>query len=201
MVHTEEEETPEETAQRDAADEQHGEEQEAEQRRIIEARRQRSELEAKEREAEEERWRAVRKQREAAFERILENAPQSFTPVQLRVLLRAIIHLDPYTFSEFAEQLASEGAETQGNNREHVLFYALDKIPDEDLSEFALRLALFAHRDIPHEGEIDSLAEAESAFFIPKLKKQSPQKQTGKRPTLVKGAKAKKSVTKKRIAA
>ena len=60
-------------------------------------------------EAEQARRHEQRQAREATYNRILENAPASFSTAQLRVLLRAIVNLDPYTFAnDMAEDMAEE---------------------------------------------------------------------------------------------
>jgi ParB family chromosome partitioning protein len=52
----------------------------------------------------------------------------------------------------------------------------VDGLKDEKLTGFALRLALTVHRSIPVEGDIDFLAEAETAFCLPKIEEMSPVK-------------------------
>ena len=111
-----EEEAAEEAAQREAEYEQRRKEHHAEEERRAEERRQQFEREEKEREAEQERRDQLRKQREATFERILANAPEIFTAAQLRVVLRALINLNPYTFADdLADELA--GGDAENNNR------------------------------------------------------------------------------------
>ncbi len=78
---------------------------EEEQERRAEERRKQEEREEQEREAEFARRDKLRKKREATFERIVEQAPPVFTAAQLRAILRALVHLDPYTF---ADDLAAE---------------------------------------------------------------------------------------------
>ena len=58
--------------------------------------------EAREREHEMEHARRTRKvkRRAESFERILNSAPAIFTAAQLRALLRALVHFDPYQFTE-----------------------------------------------------------------------------------------------------
>ena len=54
------------------------------------------------------------KARQATFERILENAPPTFTAAQLRVFLRALVNLDPYTFTDdVAEHFAGDDENNQ----------------------------------------------------------------------------------------
>lgn len=82
---------------------------EAEQERRAEAFREQRQREEQEYEAEQTRKEEQRKVRAATFERILENAPATFTASQLRVLLRALVNLDPYTFADdLAEDIAGD---------------------------------------------------------------------------------------------
>ncbi len=135
----------------------------------------------------------LRKKREAMFERIVAEAPPIITAQQLRVILRALVNLDPYTF---ADDLAAEVSEDPDNDRrsaEEVLLTAIDGTADDKLTSFAARLAFAGHRGVPRENEPDFLAEAETAFLSPKPKKTiAPRKQTPakkKAPTLVKPSK------------
>jgi ParB family transcriptional regulator, chromosome partitioning protein len=69
---------------------------------------------------------------------------------------------------------------------------------------FALRLVLTAHTPIPREGELDYLAEAETAFAPPQPKKTASKKKTTTTPTPIKAANksaAKKTTAKKEVAA
>ncbi len=101
----------------------------------------------------------------ATFERILENAPESFTAAQLRVLLRAIVNLDPCTFAnDLAEGIAGEN---DRRDAEEVLLSAIENTADEKLTRFALRLTLSGHVGIPREDEFDFLSEAEAIFAPP----------------------------------
>ena len=79
-------------------------------------------------EAEQARREELRQAREATYNRILENAPASFSAAQLRVLLRAIVNLDPYTFADdLAEEIsAEEEHEPDHRSAEEVLLAALD---------------------------------------------------------------------------
>ena len=148
------------------------------------------EREEQEREAEATKRDELRKQREAMFERIVENAPATLTASQLRILLRAIVNLDPYTF---ADDLAAELTdENDRRSAEEVLLTAIEATADEKLTGFAVRLALAGHRGFPRENEPDLLAEASKAFATPKQKKTGIAKV--KRPTLVKPVKTTKPI-------
>ena len=92
-------ETEEEAAQREAEHQQRMAEYKAEQERKEEERKAEFERQQKEFEAEQARRDKQRKARVATFERIIEEAPASFSPAQLRVFLRLLIHLD-YSFLE-----------------------------------------------------------------------------------------------------
>ncbi len=179
------EETPEEAAQREAEYEQRRKEHQAEEERRTEERRQQFEREQQEHEAEQERRDQLRKQREVTFERILENAPETFTAAQLRVLLRAIVNLDPYTFADdLAEDIAADN-ENEQRSAEEILLSTIDNTADDKLTRFALRLALSGHVGIPRENEFDFLTEAEAVFAPPKPKKKATKAREEK-PTFVK---------------
>ena len=205
MAPAAEEETADEAAQREAEYEQRRKEHEAEEERRAEQRRQQFEREQQEEEAEHERRDQLRKQREVTFERILENAPESFTAAQLRVLLRAIVNLDPYTFADdLAEDIADENEQ---RSAEEVLLSTIDNTTDDKLPRFALRLALSGHVGIPRENEFDFLTEAETVF-APPLPKKKTSSGKAKKPTPIKTTQAsptpkskKANAPKKQIAA
>ena len=201
-------ETEEQAEERKQQHEQQRKEHEAEQERRAEQFRQETEQREKDYESEQGRKEEQRKSRAATFERILENAPATFTAPQFRVLLRAIVNLDPYTFADdLAEDIAADN-ENEQRSAEEVLLSNIDATADDKLTRFALRLALAGHIGIPREGEFDFLTEAEVAFAPPLEKKKAAIKKT-KQPTPVKSsakATAKATVhkgtsTKKKIAA
>jgi ParB family chromosome partitioning protein len=196
-------ETQEEAEARMQQHEQQRKECEAEQERRDEEHRQQQERQEQEYEAEQERREEQRKARAATFERILENAPETLNAAQLRVLLRAIVNLDPYIFADdLAEDIADEN---ERRSAEEVLLATIDTTADDKLTRFAIRLALSGHLGIPREGELDFLTEAEAVFKAPEPKQaKAPKKQ--KQPTLIKPdaptTKPKKSANaKKKIAA
>ncbi len=157
---------------------------EQEEERRAEERRQQFEREQQEMEAENAKFDKLRKKREATFERIIAEAPPVFTAPQLRVILRALVNLDPYTFTDdLAEDIADENDK---RSAEEVLLALIEGTGDDKLTSFAVRLALAGHRGIPRENEFDFLIEAEAAFLT--LKKNSPSKK--KEPTPIKPAKA-----------
>ncbi len=166
------------------------------QERRAEERRQEEEEREQEYEAEQARRDELRQTRKATFDRILANAPATFSAAQLRMLLRALVNLDPYTFADdVAEEIAGSD-EKENRSAEEVLLAAIDSLGDEKLTSFALRLALTSHVAIPLEGEVDLLAEAEALFLQPQPKKASSKK-AGK-PTPIK---ASKTAAKKKTAA
>jgi ParB family chromosome partitioning protein len=190
-------ETEEEAAERQAAFERQRAEYEEERQHRGEERKQQFEREQAEIEAERNRKAEILKSREAIFERILENAPPMFTPAQLRVFLRALVNLDPYTLTD---DVAEHFADDDGSNQrtaEEILASALTETPDEKLTNFALRIALTGYIAIPPEGELDLLAEAAAAFVPPQPPKEKKAKKT---PTPIKAA-TKKTATKKKVAA
>ncbi len=98
----------------------------------------------------------------------------------MRVLLRAIVNLDPYTF---ADDLAEETTgENERRSAEEVLLATIDATADDKPTRFAIRLALSGHVGIPRENELDFLTEADTVFTPPLPRKaKTPKKQ--KRPT------------------
>ncbi len=160
-----------------------------EQLRRDQERQKQEEREEQEREAEFARRDKLRKQREETFERIVAQAPAMLTAVQLRVILRAIVNLDPYTF---ADDLAEETAdENDKRSAEEVLVATIAGTADDKLTSFAVRLALSGHRAIPREGEPDFLSEAAAAFLTPQPRKSAVKKAVParKEPTPIKPAK------------
>jgi ParB family chromosome partitioning protein len=201
-------ETEEEAAGREAEYERQRKEHEAQQQRREEERKRQFEREQKEYEAEQTRREKQRKARVVTFERIIDHAPATFTAAQLRVFLRALINLDPY---DFAEDVAAYFVGSDENNQqtpEEVLASTLASLPDEELTGFALRLALTGHTDIPRENDFDLLAEAESVFVPhqprkkPTAKKAETAKPTAAKPEAAPKKTVKKAaITRKQIAA
>ncbi len=190
-------ETEEEAESRRQQHEQQRKEYEAEQERRAEEFRQQQEREEQEYEAEQDRREEQRKARAATFERILENAPETLNAAQLRVLLRAIVNLDPYMF---ADDLAEDiSAESDHCSPEEVLLATIDATADDKLARFALQLALSGHRGIPRQGELDLLAEAEAAFPAkkPKTVKAKTEGSTKTKPTAKKFESKKETARKK----
>lgn len=183
--------------------EQQRKENEEEQERRAEEHRQQQEHEEQEYEAEQARREEQREARAATFERILENAPETLNAAQLRVLLRATVNLDPYTFADdLAKNIADEN---ERRSAEEVLLATIDATADDKLTRFAIRLALSGHVGITREGELDFLTEAEAVITPPTPKQaKTPKKQ--KQPTPIKPnaptTESKKSAAaKKKIAA
>lgn len=123
-----------------------------------------------------------------------------FSAAQLRVFLRALVNLDPYTFDDIAEHLAANDENNQQTSEE-ILLSTIDGLPDDKLTGFALRLIFTGHVAIPRESEIDFLTEAETAF-APLQPKKAANKKT-KTPMPIKAAQktAAKKTPKKQVAA
>ncbi len=188
-------ETPEEAEERKQQYEQQQREYAEMQERRAEERQQEEERREQEYEAEQARREELRQTRTATFERILANAPETFSAAQLRMLLRAFVNLDPYTFADDVAEEIAGGDENDQRTAEETLLAAIDALADEKLTGFALRLALTSHVAIPREGEVDSLAEAEDVFLQPQPKKTSSRKAAKASPI-----KARKTATKKTAA-
>ena len=199
MAPAAEEETAEEAAQREAEYQQRRKDYQAEQDRRAEERRIEQEKEDAEYEARQAEREELRIQREATFQRLVANAPEAFSAPQLRMLLRALVNLDPYTFTDdLAEEIADEN---EKRSTEEVLLSVIDGTADGKLTAFALRLALSGHRGIPREGEPDFLAEAEAVFAPPIKKAKEPKAKNGPVAMPTPKAQPKKKTAKKQIAA
>ncbi|SNT11863.1 chromosome partitioning protein, ParB family [Granulicella rosea] len=169
-------ETEEEAAQRQQEYERQQREYEQEQERLAEEQKREDELRQQQWEAERARTEKLLKARAATFDRILDAAPATFTAAQLRVFLRTLVNLDPYTFvDDVAEHFAPEG-EDNDKSAEEILLGVVDGLPDDKLTGFALRLVLTGSKPIPREGEADSLTEAATAF-LPTPRRRQPAKQ------------------------
>ena len=207
MAPAPEAETEEEAAERQAEFERQRAEYEEERQRREEERKQQFEREQAEIEAEHNRRAEIIKARQAMFERILENAPATLSHAQLRVLLRAIVNLDPYTFADdLADDVAGDN-ENEQRSAEEVLLSTIDATADDKLTRFALRLALAGHVGILREGEFDFLTEAERVFVPPQTEKKATVKKA-KQPTPIESpakatpkAKLQKATSRKKIAA
>jgi ParB family chromosome partitioning protein len=195
-------ETEEEAEQREAEYEQRRKKYEEEQQRKEEERKQEFERQQQEYEAEQIRRTGLRIARQASFERILANAPVTFTASHLRVFLSALVNLDPYDFAEDVAEFYVGGDENNQQMPEEVLSSIIAGLPDEKLTEFGLRLVLTGHTDIPRENDFDFLSQAEAAFVPPPPPSKKTQGKKSK-PTVMKEAKpsAKKTLPKKKIAA
>lgn len=134
--------------------------------------------EARQREFEKEQAQRKRmlKRRTESFNRILDNAPTTFSGPQLRVLLRALIDSCYFTDDVAAHFVGDD--ESNQQSAEEVLLSVMDGMEDDKLPAFALRLAFTGHVDLPREGEIDHLIEAE------KLLAPAQPKTAVKKPTI-----------------
>ena len=184
------EETAEEAQARKADYERRQAEYRAEQKKRAAAEREEQERQDAEYQAEQERREKLRKKREATFERIVKNAPAQFSAAQLRVVLRALVNLDPYTF---ADDLAAELSPDPDNDRrsaEEVLLTTIDGLTDDKLMGFDVHLALAGHRNIPREDECDLLSEAQAAFTPKSTHRLAKVQKTNKARVRTNGKKA-----------
>lgn len=164
MPPAQEDETEEEAAQREEEHQQRVVEYEAEQRHKEEERQAEEQREKEEFEVEQQLRRELWEARKATFERMLTRAPQSFTVAQLRLLLRAFIQCDlDDLLSDVADQLGSSD-EDRNQPDQDIVLAALHASPDEEVTRFAIRLALADHVGIPREGAPDLLNEADAVF-------------------------------------
>jgi ParB family chromosome partitioning protein len=175
-------ETEEEAEAREAEYEQRRTEYEAEQHRKEEERKQEFERQQKEYEAEQSRREEQRKARLAMFGRILASAPPVFSPAQLRVFLSALVNLDPYDFAEDVAAFYVGDNENNQQTPEEVLSSTVTALPDEKLTEFALRLVLTGHTDTPRENDFDFLVKADAVFIPPQPKMKDTAKKSESEP-------------------
>jgi ParB family chromosome partitioning protein len=190
-------ETEEQTEERQRHHEQQRKEYEEEQERKAEERKREFQRQHEEHEAEHARMKAVHETRVATLARIVEDAPAMFSAAQLRILLTALVTLNP----EFIEGLASEIVGDDENNQQtpdEVLLSTIAALPDDKLAGFAVRLVFTDYTAIPREGEVDRLAEAEAAFAAPQHNRASKPKKTA---TARAKVSPKKNSTKKSAAA
>ncbi len=128
----------------------------AEQKRKEEERKAEWERQQKGYEAEQARRDKQRKARLATFERVIEQAPATFSAAQLRVFLRLLVHLD-YSFLEDVAAHFANGDENTQQTDEEIVLAALDGTADDKLTGLALRIVLSDHIGIPHETSPTSL--------------------------------------------
>ena len=180
-------ETKEEAAQRKAEHQQRMAEYEAEQERREGERKVEFDRQQKEYEAEQARRDKQRKARVTTFERIIERAPASFSPAQMRVFIRLLIHLD-YSFLEEVANHFANGDENSQQSDDEIVLAALDGTADEKLTSFPLRLVLSDHIGIPHENQPELLTEAEQVFAPkkPKIARAKGDASSKPKPTAVK---------------
>ena len=155
-----------------------------------------AEARRKQHEKEQTRRRRLEKDRAETFNRILENVPATFTTPQLRVVLGAFITCDLYGQSDVVATHYAGEDDDNNQSSEEILLSVSDRLEEVQLPELALRLALCSHIRIPHENEIDHLAEIEKVF-APKQAKKRTAKKAVRKPTPAKGKTAKKKATKR----
>jgi len=178
MAPAQEAETEEEAAAREGEFERQRAEYEEERQRREDERNQQFEREQAEIKAESNGRAEILKTRQATFERIINNTPPVFNPAQLRVFLRALVNLDPYTLTDDVAEHFAAAAENNQQTAEEILAKALSETPDEKLTSYALRIALTGYIAIPREGEFDFLAEAQAVFGTPQDAKNEKPKKT-----------------------
>ena len=110
-----------------------------------------------------------------------------FNATQLRLFLRSVVYIDPYSFlEEVASHFAGED-ENHERTEQEIVLAALADTTDEKVTSFALRLALTDHLGIPRDTDLDLLSEAE-ALFAPQQAKPKKASKPKAAPALVKPA-------------
>ena len=123
MAPAAEQETEDEAAQREAEHEERMAQYKVEQERKEEERKAEFERQQKEYEADQALRDKQRKARLATFDRILEQAPaMCCTATQLRLFLRLVVYIDPYSFlEEVASHFAGDDENPEQTEQEIVL--------------------------------------------------------------------------------
>jgi ParB family chromosome partitioning protein len=155
---------------------------EEEQQRKAEERKRDLQKQQEEHEAERARIAALHQTRINTLDRMVENAPAMFTAAQLRILLAAIVNLNPEFVQDVADLIIA-GDENNQQTANEVLASTIVALPDEKLAGFALRLVLTAYKAIPSDGAIDYLAEAEAAFALTQPRAASKSRKRATDPT------------------
>ena len=188
-------ETPEEAEERQRNYEQQRKEYEEEHERKAEERKQEFQRQQEEHEAERARIAALHQSRVDTLDRIVENAPAMLSADQLRVLLAALVNLNPAFVDDVAALIVGDDENNQ-QTADEVLASTVATLPDEKLPGLTLRLLLTAYTAIPRDGAVDYLAEAEAAF-TPRQAKTAPK---SKRRATDPKSLARKSASKKKVA-
>jgi ParB family chromosome partitioning protein len=145
---------------------------------------------------EQERRKRLLRRRAETFDRILEHAPSTLTAPQLRVLLRAFVTIDAYGYTEDVATRYVGDDENNQQSAEEILLSVADRLEDDQLPHFALRLALTTHTGLPDENAVDHLTEAEKVFVSQQSKKRLSKKATRK-PASAKGKPVKRKSAKR----
>jgi ParB family chromosome partitioning protein len=189
-------ETQEEAQERQRNFEQQRKEYEEEHERKAEERKQAFQRQQEEHEAERVRIAALHQSRVDTLDRMVENAPAMFNAAQLRVLLAALVNLNPDFVDDVAALIVGDDENNQ-QTADEVLASTIAAIRDEKLPGLTLRLLLTAYTAIPREGAVDYLAEAEAAFAVKQARTASKSKKSAPDRT----SSARKSASKKKVAA
>ena len=189
-------ETQQEAHDRQRNYEQQRKEYEVEHERKAEERKREFQRQQEEHEAERARIAALHQSRVDTLDRMIENAPAMCSAGQLRVLLAAIVNLNPEFVQDVADLIIGNDESNQ-QTAEEVLASTIAALPDEKLPGLTLRLLLTAYTAIPPDGAVDYLAEADAAFTLKQSNTESKSKRRANGPK----SSARKSASKKKAAA
>jgi ParB family transcriptional regulator, chromosome partitioning protein len=199
MVPPAEEETEVEAAQREAEHEERMAQYKAEQERKEEERKAEFDRQQKEYEADQARRDKQLKARVATFDRIIDQVPAVFTTAQLRLFLRLVVFIDPYSFLEEVASHFAGNDENLEDTEQAIVLASLANTADDKLTNFALRLALTDHLGIPRDTDPDLLSEAE-VLFAPTQAKPKKARTSKATTTLIKPTEKKVSAKKQKAA-
>jgi ParB family chromosome partitioning protein len=73
----------------------------------------------------------LHKARLGKFDRILDKAPATFSAAQLRVFLRALVHIEPYSFADdVAEHYDAANEENNQQTAEEILLSTMEGLAE-----------------------------------------------------------------------
>jgi ParB family chromosome partitioning protein len=144
----EETEEEKERPQREQEGQRQEQEQPAEERKIVFERQQQAYK------AEQARKAELLAQRTATFERILKNTPSTFSPAQWKVFLRALIYVDPFTFTDDVAATLLGDDENNQQSAEEVLITTLEGTADDSKRQTKRMVDIF----LAHAAGVSSAA-------------------------------------------
>ena len=117
----------------------------------------------------------------------------------MRVFLRLLIQMEPYSYLEDVAAHFANGDENEQRSEDEIVLAALENTADDKLTRFALRIVLSDHIGIPHKNQPDLLTEAEQVFALKKPKTASAKAKRARKERTKKDS-AKKELARRKAA-